>query len=87
MDFPPFPCADGRKIRHSTEDDGFRDSRGISPGRRLIPWGYGFESVGMRKAQPFTPPPVTPAMIFSDRKMYSRKVGRNTMITAANIAP
>ena len=34
-----------------------------------------------------TPPPVTPAMIFSDMKMYSRTVGRNTMITAANMPP
>ena len=30
-------------------------------------------------------PPVTPPMIFSDRKIYKINVGRNTMITAANI--
>ena len=34
---------------------------------------------------PFTPPPVTPAIIFSDRKIYRIKVGRNTITTAANI--
>ena len=32
-----------------------------------------------------TPPPVTPAIIFSDRKIYKIKVGRNTITTAANI--
>ena len=30
-------------------------------------------------------PPVTPPIIFSDRKIYRINVGRNTMITAANM--
>ena len=34
---------------------------------------------------PFTPPPVTPAIIFSDRKIYKINVGRNTITTAANM--
>ena len=33
------------------------------------------------------PPPVTPEMIFSDRKTYSSSVGRKTMTTAANRPP
>ena len=37
------------------------------------------------KNQPFTPPPVTPAIIFSDKKIYKIKVGRKTITTAANM--
>ena len=38
-----------------------------------------------RKHYPVTPPPVTPPIIFSDRKIYKMNVGRNTITTAANI--
>ena len=34
---------------------------------------------------PLIPPPVTPAMIFSDKKIYRIKVGKNTITTAANM--
>src|SRR5699024_7785152 len=41
--------------------------------------------VGAPMPYPFTPPPVTPLMMRSDRKMNRMKVGRNTMITEANM--
>ena len=36
---------------------------------------------------PLIPPPVTPAMIFSDKKIYNKRVGKNTITTAANNPP
>ena len=48
------------------------------------PLGVGHDQHELLFAHSLMPPPVTPAMIFSDRNRYRMKVGTTTIITEAN---
>ena len=65
-------------------DVGRFDAHVLVAADHVQPLGVGHDQHELLFAHSLMPPPVTPAMIFSDRNRYRMKVGTTTIITEAN---